>query len=943
MAAKKASTKRTSPPPSGKPLVIVESPAKARTISKFLGGEFEVQASIGHVRDLPSRSADLPPNLKGSKYGRLGVDLDNNFEPIYVVPAEKRDQIEMLRRLLKDAPELLLATDEDREGESISWHLMEVLKPKVPVKRLVFHEITKSAIQHALDNARSIDDDLVRAQESRRILDRLFGYEISPVLWRKIRPRLSAGRVQSVALRLLVERELARMAFVSSEYWGVYAEMAPAKDRKAQFPATLRRLQDKPLATGRDFDPNTGKLKNDKATVLTEATATKLVEDLKSQTARVSQVEEKPYTQRPSPPFTTSTLQQEASRKLRFGAQRAMRLAQKLYENGCITYMRTDSTILSGEALNAARDLIQRQYGNDYLPNAPRTYKTKVKNAQEAHEAIRPAGSSFRSIESVRKEFGADVGALYELIWKRTVASQMNDAKGMRVRVRVQVGEAVFHASGKTITFPGFQRAYVEGSDDPAAELADQEKVLPPMRVGDEVHTKSLEAKGHATIPPARFTEASLVKELDTRGIGRPSTWASIIALLLTREYAYRKGTALCPSFTAFAVINMLKQNFGQVLDYDFTANMEDDLDAISRGELDGREYLRTFYLGNGMPGLQQLVQEGIDNVDPRKICGIPLGEAQDGRAIELRVGRYGLFVTDGEHNAGLPDDVVPDELELTRAVELIEIAKRGPVPLGTDPATDLPVYVKNGRFGPYVQRGDMEEGGDKPKMVSLLEGMAPESVDLATALRLLELPRNLGRHPKAPKGEEAPEKTDIFAHLGRYGPYVKWDAETRSIPADISVLDITCEQSVELLSQPRRRRGQRAPAKPIKELGNHPESGAPVKILPGRFGPYVTDGDVNASVPKDMKPEDVTMDDAMVLLHKRRERIKAQGGRKKKRKKKAAKKRSSKKKSGKSKKAAAKKRAAKKKTSARGGSTKGGSKKKAAKKKAATQKKSAK
>ncbi len=926
MAAKKSSTKRTPEQPSGKPLVIVESPAKARTISKFLGGEFEVQASIGHVRDLPSRSADLPPNLKGSKYGRLGVDLDNNFEPIYVVPSEKRDQIKMLRELLKEAPELLLATDEDREGESISWHLMEVLKPKVPVRRLVFHEITKSAIQKALDNARAIDDDLVRAQESRRILDRLFGYEISPVLWRKIRPRLSAGRVQSVALRLLVERELARMAFVPSEYWDLAAEMAPAKDKQAVFPAALRKWQGKPLATGKDFDPNTGKLKNEKAVVLTEATAKQLAEDLRTQTARVADVEEKPYSQKPSPPFTTSTLQQEAGRKLRFGAQRTMRLAQKLYENGCITYMRTDSTILSGEAIDAARELIGRQYGNDYLPTKPRTYKTKVKNAQEAHEAIRPAGSSFKPIDAVRKEFGADAGKLYELIWKRTVASQMNDAKGMRVRVRIEIGEALFHASGKTITFPGFQRAYVEGSDDPLAELADQEKILPPLAVGDEVHTKSLEAKGHTTFPPARFTEASLVKELDTRGIGRPSTWASIIALLLTREYAFRKGSALCPSFTAFAVINMLKQNFGQVLDYDFTANMEDDLDAISRGELDGREYLRKFYLGNGTPGLQQLVQDGIDNVDPRKVCGIALGATDDGRKIELRVGRYGLFVTDGEHNASIPDDIVPDELELKQAIEFIEVAKRGPVPLGEDPETKLPVYVKNGRFGPYVQRGDMVEGGEKPKMVSLLDGMAPDAVDLATALRLLELPRNLGRHPKAPEGEDDPAKTDIFAHLGRYGPYIKWDAETRSIPADISILDITNAQAVELLSQPRRRRGQRAPAKPLKELGEHPESGAPVKILPGRFGPYVTDGDVNASVPKDMEPSEVTMDDAIVLLQKRRERIKAQGGRtRRKKKKKASRKKKAKKK-------ASKKRTAKKKARKASGKKK----KKAARKKSA-------
>jgi DNA topoisomerase-1 len=914
-AKKKAKSTGT---PKGKALVIVESPAKARTIGKFLGDEYAVQASIGHVRDLPGRTSELPPSMRKHPHARLGVDLDNEFEPLYVVPPGKKEQIATLKRLLKDAPELWLATDEDREGESISWHLVEVLKPKVPIHRLVFHEITRAAIEHAMSTPREIDQDMVKAQESRRILDRLFGYEVSSLLWRKIRPRLSAGRVQSVALRLLVEREMARIAFKPAEYWDLDAVFHAGKKGGAEFEARLTELEGKRVARGKDFVATTGLLaKPDEVRLVDKATAQALAASLAQSQGTVTSVEEKPYTQRPSPPFTTSTLQQEAGRKLRFGAQRTMRLAQRLYENGAITYMRTDSTNLSSEALSAARNLIRDQYGNDYLPEKPRIHKTKVKNAQEAHEAIRPAGTEFRSIEDVRGEFGADEVKLYELIWKRTVASQMTDARGRRMAVNVEIGEAVFRANGSTVDFPGFQRAYVEGSDKPGRgkSLEEKERILPPLTVGQSVHTEEIKAQDHMTQPPARFTEASLVKELDQRGIGRPSTWASIIGVLLDREYAFRKSSALIPSYTAFAVVRMLKEHFGEVLDYDFTAKMEDELDAISRGELDSREYLKRFYKGNGQPGLEQLIQKGLEEVDPRQVCGFALGEGSEG-PIEVRVGKYGLFLSQGDVRASIPEDTIPDELTVEAAQEQLTAKAKGPTALGQHPEHDLPIYVKSGRFGPYIQLGDHEDGGEKPKMVSLLEGMTPETVDLPTAIRLLTLPRDLGAHPEREDGEH------VEALLGRYGPYVKCGKDSRSIPADINVLDIDLAKAVEVLKMPRRR-GRAAPAAPLKDLGPHPESGAQMVVKPGRYGPYVTDGETNASLPRDMEPTDLTADEAVVLLQKRRERIAAGGGRKKKAKKKAAKK-------------AAKKKAPKKKAPKKKAAKKKAVKKKAAKKKTA-------
>jgi DNA topoisomerase-1 len=860
---------------SGKALVIVESPAKARTIGRFLGPGYEVQASIGHVRDLPSSSRELPPEFRKSKHGRLGVDVDGDFEPIYVVPAEKREQVRTLKRLLGQASSLWLATDEDREGEAISWHLVEVLQPKVPTQRLVFHEITQKAIAEALAHPRAIDQHLVAAQETRRILDRLYGYGVSPVLWRKIRSGLSAGRVQSVALRLLVERERARMAFRAAEYWDLTATFSTSPGDVGSFEAVLRRVGGRRIAEGRDFDPGTGRLGEGADVQVLDAPAAKaLRERLLGRPGRVSEVEEKPYTLRPAPPFTTSTLQQEAGRKLRFAAARTMRVAQSLYENGVITYMRTDSTELSGEALAAARSLILDQYGEAFLPREPRRYKTQVRNAQEAHEAIRPAGQVFARVDAVRAAHGPEAGALYELIWMRTVASQMPDARGRRVTVRVQVEDAEFRASGSTIEFPGFQRAYVEGSDDREGELAQRERLLPPLAVGQEVRTRSLEAEGHTTQPPARFTEASLVKELDQRGIGRPSTWASIIQVLLDRDYAFKKGTALVPTFTGFAVVRMLKDNFQNLVDYEFTARLEDDLDALSRGEGDRKEYLRRFYHGNGSGGLHDLVQNGLDRVDPREACRYVLGQ-KDGREIEVRVGRYGLFVTDGEANASLPDDTVPDELTLEGALHLLATAAEGPKGLGTDPGTGKPVYLKSGPYGPYVQLGDPEDGAGpakKPKMVSLLPGMAPQDVDLALALRLLALPRDLGPHP----GDEGGGRVEAL--VGRYGPYVRWGKESRSVPEGTSVLDITLAQAVELLEQPRRRgRGEAAPT--LRELGPHPGTGSPLKVLKGRYGPYVTDGTVNASLPKGRDPAALTPEEAVALLARRAERLAAEGG----------------------------------------------------------------
>lgn len=849
----------------GKPLVIVESPAKARTISKFLGKEYRVEASIGHIRDLPGNAQEIPEKYKKESWSRLGVDIKNNFQPLYVVPSSKKDRVKKLKECMKDASIVYLATDEDREGESISWHLAEVLKPQVPVKRLVFHEITKEAIEKALQSPRDIDRGLVAAQEARRIVDRIYGYSLSPLLWKKIRPKLSAGRVQSVAIRLTVERERERIVFHPSTFWDIGAKLLD--DKKNSFDAKLVEISGQRCAIGKDFDSKTGQLKSDaKVLHLLEKDAQDWVKRLQGRPGKVIDLEEKPYTHRPYAPFTTSTLQQEANRRLNFSAQRTMRVAQKLYENGFITYMRTDSTTLSDGAIQTARELISAQYGQPYLPAQPRAYQTKVKNAQEAHEAIRPT-ENFPKPEVLKDRLDSDELALYELIWKRTVASQMEDARGKYTKAQIQVDQALFAATGRTVEFPGFRRAYVEGSDDPEAELSDQERILPPLIKDQMVDVSELSAKDHVTQPPARLTEATLVKELEARGIGRPSTYASIIQTILDREYVFKRGSALVPTYTAFAVVNLLEQHLGYLVDYQFTARMEDDLDEISIEKMSGLSYLTSFYFGQGThPGLESKLKDAQEHIDPRVICSTPLGNGADGKLVEVRVGRYGPFLSWGEKRCSIPDDLPPDELALDKALELLNQSAEGPKILGKDSKTGLSIQVLNGRFGPYIQLGEVEEGKEKPKRSSLLKGMDPNTIDLETALKLLSLPREVGPHPET--GQK------ILALNGPYGPYVQCENERRSIPENISVLDITVPQCVELLKQPPRRgAAQRKTMKVLKELGDHPDGGGKVRLLEGRYGPYVTDGTLNASIPRGESVEGVTLAFAVDLLKARAEK----------------------------------------------------------------------
>jgi DNA topoisomerase-1 len=889
----------------GKSLVIVESPAKARTISKFLGKDYHVEASVGHVRDLPKGTREIPEKYKGEDWAYLGVNVDEQFTPVYIIPPDKKSQVTKLKKALKEANHLYLATDEDREGEAISWHLFELLKPKIPVRRLVFHEITKEAIDEALAHPREIDDGLVRAQETRRILDRLYGYEVSPLLWRKIGPRLSAGRVQSVAVRLIVEREQERIDFRDATYWDLLATFQAAQ---GTFPATLVSVDGRKIPTGRDFDAKTGQLTEDRL-LLDEAAATKLAEDLKSAAFSIRSVEQKPYTNRPAPPFTTSTMQQEANRKLGFTARRTMSVAQSLYENGYITYMRTDSTNLAQVAVEAARDLVASEYGADYLPDQPRRYKSKVKNAQEAHEAIRPAGHPFRLPESVRNELDRDQFRLFELIWKRTIASQMTDAKGHRTTITVEGNGAVFQASGKTIDFPGFLRAYVEGSDDALAELADKETLLPSVTQNESVTCRDLETKSHTTQPPARYSEASLTRTLEEMGIGRPSTYAAIIDTILARDYVFKRGSALVPTWVAFSVIRLLKEHLKGLIDYRFTAQMEDYLDAISRHETGHVEYLRDFFFGNEIPGLKNQVENKIKEVDAREISRFPIGKPTDGEhqdEIVLRIGRYGPFLEQDERRASLPDGLAPDELTLEKAIELLDLGQQDDEPLGICPDTHKPVFLKQGRFGPYVQLG-MADDDDK-RNASLLRGMEASEVDLELALKLLTLPRTLGDDPKT--------QQPVVASNGRYGPYIKCDKETRSLPAEMSPLDVTLDQALALLAQPKTRgRSRGAPKEPLKTFEASPVTSEPIKLLDGRYGPYVTDGTTNASLPKGVSPEELTFERAVDLLAERA----ARGGTKKTRRKKATKKTTTKKKTAKkkaTKKKATKKKAAKKSSS---------------------------
>lgn len=852
-------------------MVIVESPAKARTIGKFLGKDFMVEASIGHVRDLPQGAKEVPAEYKKEEWAYLGVNVNRDFEPIYIIPSEKKKQVSKLKQLLKESSDLYLATDEDREGEAISWHLHEILKPKVPVRRLVFHEITKEAIQDALSHPRNIDEGLVKAQETRRILDRLYGFDVSQLLWKKVGRGLSAGRVQSVAVRLIVQRERERMAFKTASYWDLLGLFSTSREERIT--ATLVSSDGRRVPTANDFDEKTGLPKNENLLLLDEAGAKSLAERLSSAEFRITSIEEKPFTEKPKPPFTTSTLQQEANRKLGFTARRTMRAAQSLYENGHITYMRTDSTTLAQVAIEAARALVRSEYGESFLPAQPRTYTSKVKNAQEAHEAIRPAGHPFDKPEALRSRLEDDEYKLFELIWKRTIACQMNDARKRRTTITIEGGGAIFKVSGTSIEFEGFLRAYVEGSDDPEAELADQETLLPRVSQDERLGCRDLQPKGHTTKPPARYTEASLTRELEHRGIGRPSTFASIIDTIQNRDYVFKKGNALVPSWLAFSVTRLLEDHLPKLVDYDFTAQMEDYLDAVSRQEAEHLKYLRGFYFGDGAAqqtaghsasdlGLKHRLEEKTKEIDPRLMSRFPLGSPNGGDPVVVRVGKFGPFLEHGDRKASIPKDMPPDELTLEKAVELLEQSQQVEAPLGHDPETGKAVYMKQGRFGPYVQLGSPEDE-DKPKNASLLRGMEPSDVTLEVALKLLSLPREVGRHPES--------NEPIVASNGRFGPYIKCGAETRSLPADVSPIHVTLEQSLQLLAQPKARgRGRAAAKEPLKTLEASPVTGEPIKLLDGRYGPYVTDGTTNASLPKDADPETLTFEQAVALLAER-------------------------------------------------------------------------
>ena len=855
-------------------LVIVESPAKARTIEGYLGKGYVVESSIGHIRDLPHTAAEIPAKIKGESWARLGVDVDNGFEPVYVVARDKKPHMTKLKGLLKDADELYLATDEDREGEAIAWHLLDELKPKVPVHRMVFHEITPQAIRAAVESPRELDMDLVNAQETRRILDRLHGYEVSPVLWKKVMSGLSAGRVQSVATRLVVDRERERIAFRTASYWDIEGTFDAGEKHDARmFPARLHSLDGARVASGRDFGPD-GALKSSDVVHVDQGRAEALVAALRDTTFEVRSVEAKPYRRSPYAPFRTTTMQQEASRKLGFAASRTMSVAQRLYENGYITYMRTDSTTLSSTAISAARDQARQLYGAEYVPDAPRTYASKVKNAQEAHEAIRPAGDSFRT--PAQTGLSGDEFRLYELIWMRTIASQMKDAVGQSVSIRLggaaSTGEdAVFSASGRVITFHGFLKAYVEGRDD-SGSTDDQETRLPDVHEGDVVNAASLTADGHQTKPPARYTEATLIKELEDREIGRPSTYASIIGTILNRGYVYKKGTALVPAWLAFSVVRLLEEHFARLISYEFTASMEDVLDEIASGNKDRRTELAEFYFGQGdVEGLKTLVTE-LGDIDARELATFPIANP-DGTpsGIDLRVGRYGPYVEDTDADAdpkpraNVPDDLPPDELTVEKARELLATPAGAETELGTDPETGHLIVAKNGRYGPYVTEVLPEEEGAKkkakPRTGSLFKDMSIDTVTLEQALKLLSLPRVVGTDA---------EGVEITAQNGRYGPYLKKGTDSRSLQTEQQIFDITLDEALAIYAQPKTR-GRAAAAPPLKELGNDPVSGAPVVVKAGRFGEYVTDGEYNATLRKDDSVEAITLERAAELLAERR------------------------------------------------------------------------
>ena len=842
-------------------LVIVESPAKAKTIQGYLGEGYEVEASVGHIRDLPKRAADIPAQYKSQPWSRLGVDVDNGYSALYVVDADKKTKVAELKKKLADADELFLATDEDREGEAIAWHLLEVLKPKVPVRRMVFHEITKDAIRRAVDETRDLDTSLVDAQETRRILDRLYGYEVSPVLWKKVMTGLSAGRVQSVATRLVVERERERIAFRAASYWDIEGLFDPGS-----FIATLIAVDGARVATGKDFSQQ-GELVREGAAHLSEASATSLAEGLSGATFTVRSVEDKPYRRSPAAPFMTSTLQQEASRKLRWGAQRTMRVAQGLYERGFITYMRTDSTTLSESSMTAARAQAAQLYGADHVSEVPRRYDRKVKNAQEAHEAIRPAGDVFRTPAEVAGELRGDDFALYDLIWKRTVASQMADARGQTATIKLGAvstdgRDAEFSASGTVITFRGFMAAYEESVDEDADRSGDDaERRLPLLAVGDSVTAVRLDPDGHSTTPPARYTEASLVKALEERGIGRPSTYASIMGTIVDRGYVIKRGSALVPSFLAFAVTRLMEEHFTRLVDYDFTARLEEILDTVAAGDSNRVEVLDRFYRGSGsdeFAGLHTLVT-GLGDIDAREISSFPIPDSD----IVLRVGKYGAYIERDGERANVPPDIAPDELTAQKAQELLDLPS-GDRELGLDPETGRVVMAKSGRYGPYVTEV-LEESAPKsakPRTGSLFSTMSLDTVTLEQALQLLSLPRVVGADPA--------DGVVITTQNGRYGPYLSKDKDSRSLPDEDSIFTLTIEEALAILAQPKQRRGQAA-AKPAIIVGVDPSTNREVQLKEGRFGPYVTDGETNASLRRADDPATISIDRAADLLAERR------------------------------------------------------------------------
>ncbi|WP_428846834.1 type I DNA topoisomerase [Nocardia terpenica] len=896
-------------PGQGRPLrrlVIVESPTKAKKIAPYLGRGYTVEASVGHIRDLPRGAADVPAKYKGQPWARLGVDVDNDFEPIYVVSPDKKAKVSELKSLLADADELYLATDPDREGEAIAWHLLETLKPKVPVRRMVFHEITEPAIRAAAADTRELDNDLVDAQETRRILDRLYGYEVSPVLWKKVMPRLSAGRVQSVATRIVVQRERERMAFRSAEYWDIAAKFDAGSGEGDEanpraFGARLVTVDGSRVAGGRDFGSD-GQLRTKGVTVLDEGYARRLAEALQASDFQVSSVESKPYTRRPYAPFMTSTLQQEAARKLRFGSERTMRVAQRLYENGYITYMRTDSTTLSESAIAAARAQATQLYGPQFVHPTPRQYNRKVKNAQEAHEAIRPAGDTFATPGQLHARLDQDEYRLYELIWQRTIASQMADARGTTLTVRITgvagTGEeCVFSASGRTITFAGFLKAYVESVDEETGGQSDDaESRLPALAEGQGVTATELTPDGHTTNPPPRYNEASLIKALEELGIGRPSTYSSIIKTILDRGYVYKRGNALVPSWVAFAVVGLLEEYFGRLVDFDFTAAMEDDLDAIAGGREQRGNWLSSFYFGgdNGVEGsvarsggLKRMVGERLDDIDAREVNSIKLFSDDEGRDVVVRVGRFGPYlermVANPDDPAGgpvsqranLPDDLPPDELTPEVAEKLFSTPQEGRE-LGVDPGTGHRIVAKEGRFGPYVtevlpepeeepeaKKGAKKAAAVKPRTGSLFKSMDLATVTLEDALKLLSLPRVVGVDPAS--------NEEITAQNGRYGPYLKKGTDSRSLATEDQIFSVTLDEALKIYAEPKRRGRQAASTAALRELGADTATGKPMVIKDGRFGPYVTDGETNASLRKGDEVESITDERASELLAERR------------------------------------------------------------------------